>query len=159
MTTPSRDPVTTAHGLTAALTAMEQRLREAIEAARSASEERDQTLATYGKRNRRYIAVDVALTVLLAVFGFVSVQAASQASKATESAAAQHASLVSACQSANQTRVEQVQLWTHLYDQALTSRHLTAKQKADDERLIAYIHHVFAEKDCRAVYATSGPGK
>lgn len=116
-------------------------------------------LRTYGHHNRWFVLVDIGLTVLLTVFGYLSVHANTAAQHANDSAAAQHASLISACQSGNQTRAEQVQLWTHLYDEALSSGHVTAAQKAADERLIAYVRHVFAPKNCKAVYATSGPGQ
>jgi hypothetical protein len=139
--------------------------REALDAAQNLTKgmkslaDEVKRLRTYGHHNRWFVLVDIGLTVLLTVFGYLSVHADTQARNAAASAAAQHASLISACGSGNQTRAEQVQLWTHLYDQALTTHHLTAAQKAADERLIAYIHHVFAQKNCRAVYSTSGPGR
>lgn len=146
--TPDREALDTAQDLTAALGKMAAEVKR---------------LRTYGRHNRKFIFFDIALTVLLTVFGYLSVHAVNQASGARQIAAAEHANLVAACRAGNQTRAEQVTLWTHLAQVSTPPPRATKAQRAKDRQKIAallrYIHKTFAAKDCAAVYATSGPGR
>jgi cell division protein FtsB len=143
-----REALDTAQGLTRAVGSLSAEVKR---------------LRTYGRRNRAYVLVDVALTVLLAVFGAVSVHAANQAADASTAANQTRVSSISACQAGNVTRAQEVMLWTHLAQISKPPPHETPVQKAKDLRqidvLLAYIRHVFAKRDCEKVYATSGPGK
>ena len=120
-------------------------------------------LNEYGRTNRHLILVTFVSIALDLILTFLLVFTYGTARSASEAAAAQHATLISACQAGNQTRAEQIQLWTHLAAVSTPPPNATAAQKAKDRQQIAvllrYIHHVFAAKDCAAVYATSRPGK
>lgn len=94
-------------------------------------------LRTYGRRNRKYIAFDIVLTVAILVVSYLFAQ--------------QHSNLVAACQAGNQTRAQERGLWGHLYAGAL-QEHPTLAQLAADRKLIAYVNKTFANKDCAAVY-------
>lgn len=120
-------------------------------------------LRTYGRYNRKFIVVDIVLTILLTAFGYLSVHAANQAHSAGQVAAANHANLVAACQAGNQTRAEQVMLWDFLAHLSSPPPHLTKRELAANRKkvaeLLAYVRTIFAKKNCKRVYATSGPGR
>ena len=61
-------------------------------------------LRKFGKHNRAFILVDVALTILLTVFGYLSVHA-------TQSADSAKSAQLALCQAANTARAQQITLW------------------------------------------------
>jgi hypothetical protein len=148
MTTPDRDPVATAQGLTDALTGMAGELNR---------------LGAYGKRNRRLIwftivslAVDVALTV---VVGLLAVQSHHA------SVTAQHASAsnLALCQAGNTARAQNRELWDHLIQESLTSaprpgetpaQRAQAKKELDGLR--SYVNTIFGSRNCSALGKKDG---
>ena len=64
------------------------------------------------------------------------------------------ASVVQLCQAGNDSRAQQVTLWTHLIAISAPPPHQTAAQKAAREKLVtgflAYVRKVFAPRDCTA---------
>ena len=146
---------------------MSQQQNEAAQAARGLTESlREMTrelarLNRYGKTNRHLIWITFASIVLDLLLTFLLVFTYGTARSASEAAAAQHATLISACQAGNQTRAEQIQLWSHLAAVSKprpgTSKQEIAKEKVQVAALLAYVRRVFAPRDCAAVYATSSP--
>lgn len=93
------------------------------------------------RRGRRVIAalavsliIDVALTVVVSI-----------------TAAQVHATQISSCQTGNQTRAKEILLWEHLAALSITPE-TTAKQRAADDQLLAFIRVTFAPKNCVAIY-------
>jgi hypothetical protein len=76
------------------------------------------------------------------------------AAQATSRAVANRASVVQLCQSGNESRAQQVNLWTHLIAISAPPPHQTAVQRAARDTLIrqflAYVRTVFAPRDCAA---------
>jgi hypothetical protein len=64
------------------------------------------------------------------------------------------ASVVQLCQAGNESRAQQVTLWTHLIEISQPPPHETAAQKRQRQALIAgflaYVRKVFAPRDCAA---------
>lgn len=62
------------------------------------------------------------------------------------------ASVVQLCQAGNESRAQQVTLWTHLIQVSTPPPHETAAQKRQRQALItgflAYVRKVFAPRDC-----------
>lgn len=115
-------------------------------------------LNSYGRRNRHLIwgtiislAIDVALTVAVAVFAI-------EAHQANVTVAELHATQISACRLGNQSRSQQVALWVHIatVSSASPPPHESKKQLEKNKRtvaaLLAYIRRVFAPRDCQAIY-------
>jgi hypothetical protein len=168
VTSPSQpdraDPLGTAQALANALNGMSTRL----DAAKKASEERDEQLASYGRANRHRIwvtyalfAVDIALTVVVSIF---AVQAHSAASAANQVRAAS----VTSCASGNDTRQTLTQVFDHIFASFGPATGTPAQQAAADARLKAieaYYKGKLAARNCAAIYgvtpsaATSGTGK
>lgn len=94
-------------------------------------------LRKYGRRSRKWLVVDIILTVAVFVISYLFAQ--------------QHSTLVAACQAGNVTRTQERGLWGHLYKSAL-AEHPTPAQLAADRTLIAYVNKTFANRDCAAVY-------
>src|SRR5689334_7393606 len=69
---------------------------------------------------------------------------------------ANRASVVQLCQAGNESRAQQVTLWTHLVAISAPPPHETAAQKAVREarvrEFLAYVHHVFAPRNCAASF-------
>lgn len=159
---PQPDAVVTAEALTDALTGMTLQLA----AVQSGSEARDEALGKSGRRTRRMtiliaisVVLDIALTVVLAI---VAIQANSASSSAAETRAA---SVVS-CQASNQTRAQEVGLWTHLVNVSEAGPHpgqsaaQVAKSKVELAAFLAYVGQVFAPRNCQQIYgegAHAGP--
>jgi hypothetical protein len=146
--TPDREALDTAKGLTEQV----KGLREEVKG-----------LRTYGRRSRWYIFIDVALTIVLAVVTVVAIHASqdattarSSAASAKTAAAAEHSSLLASCVLGNQTRAQEIQLWTHLAQVASPAPHLTRAQIAQNRKkvaaLLAYIRTVFAPRPCQKLY-------
>jgi hypothetical protein len=134
-----------AQGLTAALERMAAELaatRADLEAARKASEDRDEALRRYGRKNRRLVvttlaslAVDVVLTVALALF---AVQA-------------HHVAVSSRnlCLSVNAARAQQLGLWSYLI--SISRKPATADDRARVAEFEQHLRVVFAPRDCNNV--------
>lgn len=62
------------------------------------------------------------------------------------------ASVTQLCQASNESRVQQITLWTHLVKISAPPPHQTAAQKQQRETLtrkfLAYVRTVFAPRDC-----------
>jgi hypothetical protein len=143
----SEETVATARQLTAALNGMEDRLREAV----TASEERDQAIARYGHRTRLMTwltvigwALDVALTVVIAV---VAVSAHDASTAASEN----RVSSLASCGQSNATRAAEIRLWDHIAALSITKK-TPPKALAADENLLAYIRATFRPLDCARLY-------
>lgn len=124
MSTP-QDPLTTAEGLRTALTGMTKELKR---------------LRRYGRHNRWFIAVDVLLTIVLALTGALAVHAAQTANQASSAQLA-------LCQAGNVSRAEQDGLWMFLI--RLSPPPKTAQGR---KVLTEFEHHlgvVFKPRDCR----------
>ena len=152
------------------------REQEAIEAARGLTEAVKGTadelaamrrelaaMNTYGKHNRRLIAglavsfaLDIVLTVVVAVFAIQAHDASSQAHVAASLAAQNHASALTFCRAANVSAAAQVRLTTYFVAitqpppgapgaQAVTTR-------ARDAALLVYVRRSFAPRDCVKIY-------
>ena len=140
MTEPKPDPIATAQGLTRAL-------QERTEETR---------LRRYGRLNRMFILVDIALTVLLAGVGALSAHAVSQSSAASTLAQQNHTAQIVTCQAGNQAREQNEQLWTFLINLSVAQPARpgeTAAEKAAGERLIRLLRGkvsaTFAPRDCQ----------
>lgn len=117
-------------------------------------------LRRYGRRNRRYIFIDVALTVVIAAVSWVAFDASATADQNGVTIAQLHATQVSGCLAGNQTRVQEIKLWEHLAKIASPAPHLTKAQIAANKRevaaLLAYIRMTFQPRDCAALYRLPG---
>jgi hypothetical protein len=134
------DPQKTARDLQRALEGMTEQLTQVKATLRR------------GKRVAAAIAVSLVLDVALTIgVSITAVQAGDASAKANATVAQLHSTQVSACRSGNQTRAEEVALWTHLASLSATSGRTPAQRKADDQ-LLAYIRSVFKPRDCTAVY-------
>jgi hypothetical protein len=67
---------------------------------------------------------------------------------------ASRASVVQLCQAGNESRAQQVTLWTHLVAMSAPPPHETAVQKQKRAALVreflGYVRKVFAQRDCTA---------
>ena len=96
-------------------------------------------LRNYGRFNRKFILFDIALTILLAGVGAVSVHATQTASHASSAQLA-------LCKSGNEARAQQIGLWDYLIK--LSPPPPTAQAR---ERLAKFEHHlnvIFAPRNC-----------
>jgi hypothetical protein len=127
--------VATTQDLTVALNGVETRLGEAIE--QGLAEAKDE-----GKRKlRQFLAGAVVLIMLAAVI--VSVIQL-------------HDSQISGCQAGNGSRAQQVQLWDHLVSISKPPQGESAaqasQQKHEVGQFLAYVHRVFAQRNCAKTY-------
>ena len=127
--------------------AVARRLASAVEALGVKVE----NLAAYGHRNRRMIwgliisiVLDLALTVVVAVF-------AVQAHDANTAAVAASQSELALCQAGNIARAQQVKLWTHLLSlpPAPGSPPRTKAQQQEIAAFGAYVQSIFHPRDCK----------
>lgn len=72
--------------------------------------------------------------------------------RAVQGGIANRATVTQLCEAANESRAQQVTLWTHLIGISAPPPHQTAAQKAARVKLItgflAYVRKVFAPRDC-----------
>jgi hypothetical protein len=72
--------------------------------------------------------------------------------RAVQGEIASRASVVQLCQAGNESRAQQVTLWTHLVQISAPPPHQTAAQRKQREALtrefLAYVRKVFAPRDC-----------
>jgi hypothetical protein len=141
--TPDREALDTAKGLTDAV----KGLREDVKG-----------LRRYGKRNRWFIAVDVALTIVLAAVTVIAIHASSDASSATASASSARAAAAVAardnralCLSGNAARKAQIEPWEILI--SLSTPPKSAKQKHLIDLFIDKLHQIYAPRNCSHITA------
>lgn len=164
---PQPDPAetnATAQVLTAALNGVSVRLDKVkadSEAAKKASEDRDDALKRAGRRTRLGLALDIVLTIVIALLAVQNNSTSARVSSAdarvaaaTAEANATRAASVSACQSTNVARAENAQLWRYvigLLDMPRPGE--TAAQEAKGAEVIADLRArvagTFAPRDCR----------
>ena len=139
--TPPRDAITTAQGLTGALQGVTDEIKQ---------------LRRYGRFNRRFIIVDIALTVLLAFVGGLSAHAVSQSSAASVLAQQNHTAQIVTCQAGNQARAQNEQLWAYVITLLTSSPPrpgTTAAQKAEAARVVALlrakVETTFESRNCQ----------
>jgi hypothetical protein len=101
-------------------------------------------LRRIGRRNTAFIIIDVALTILLAAVGYVSVHAA-------QSAAHANSAQLALCQAGNVARAQQIQIWTHLIAVSATGKPQTAQQLKTAAEFAVYIRRSLAPRDCAAL--------
>lgn len=113
-------------------------------------------LRKYGRHNRRFIIVDVILSILLAAVSLVAFQASQRAGDASLVAASEHTNLIASCRLTNESRAASVMLWEHLAQVAKPAPGSTPKQIAADKqqvaKLIAYVRTVYRPRDCTTLY-------
>lgn len=127
MTPPDREAITTAQDLSKSLTAMAAEVKR---------------LRTYGRRNRLFVLVDIALTAAVFLAGGIGIHAADQAATADSAQLA-------LCRSSNVSRAQQVELWDYLLSLAQPP-----KTKQGRELIAKFEHHlhvVFAPRDCSSL--------
>ena len=99
----------------------------------------------YGHRNRAMIwALAVAVVLILAAGIVVN---GVQASNASDLARQVHATQVSTCQQGNVTRQQQIQIWDYVLA-VPPATPPTAREKKIRADFQAYVHRVFAARDC-----------
>jgi len=109
------------------------------------------TLQAYGQHNRRYIwglvvslALDVALSIVVAVF---AVQASEASSLANQNRQAQRTT----CEAGNQARAVSIQLWNYVLDATKDDpRNQTPERKALIAKFRTYMESAYAQRDCNA---------
>ena len=125
------DAVQAARDQTAAMTALADEVKR---------------LRRFGRNNRKFIVVDVLLTLALAATGAVSVHATQTAN----SAAANNRSL---CQSSNVARAQSIELWDYLLalPPAKGAAPPSAQQKERAAAFRAFLDKVYQPRDCAHV--------
>lgn len=130
----------------AALTESVERLTIAV--AEVARRERRSRIALF------WTAVGLALDLLLSVgLGFVAIEAR----KAGDSAEANQSNARVTCESANQSRLAQIQLWTYVLDEVSKAPGRTPEQIKLVRDFRVYISQVFAQRNCDDPAATVRP--
>lgn len=146
------ETVDAADRLTAALTVMAGQL-EAVNKRLDLAEKA-------AKRSRRIIVglvvslvLDVTLTILVTVFALQAHDASAQASATV---AQLHASEIESCDASNQTRLQEIALWSHLASVSKPSPTETPAQAAAGKKAVqqflAYVVRVFAPRNCADLY-------
>lgn len=119
-------------------------------------------LRKYGKRSRRYIVIDIVLTVVIAAVSYVAVHAENSAHQNGVTLSQLHQTQLNGCVAGNQTRAQEIALWMHLaqVSRDQSAPHLTERQIAQNKKevaaLLAYIRTTFAARDCAALYKLPG---
>jgi hypothetical protein len=94
---------------------------------------------------RAFVFLSVLTVLLSAAAYYFSV-------RAVQGEIASRASVVQLCQASNESRAQQVTLWTHLIAISQPPPHETAAQKrqrqATTREFLAYVRTVFAPRDC-----------
>ena len=101
---------------------------------------------TVSQGTARAFVVLAALSLLLsAASGWIAV-------RAVQGELSSRASVVQLCQAGNDSRAQQVILWTHLVAISVPPPHETAaarqKREATVTAFLAFVHKVFAPRDC-----------
>jgi len=106
-------------------------------------------LKTFGRRNRLFIAVDVALTVLLSVFGALTVHATQSADQATRFADQIHANNVAGCEANNVRLTKQEKALDAILSQVPPQN---AVERAIVAKDLGFIMAGWAPRNCQAAY-------
>lgn len=111
-------------------------------------------LRTSGRRTWKFVLFDIALTVLLTVFGFIAVRASEAATQNRQSA------LIS-CQSTNTAREQNAQLWAYILTLFAPRPGETAREREQGEKVLAALRSkvdiTFAPRDCAALVDGKAP--
>jgi hypothetical protein len=117
---------------------------------------RQDALVKYGHRNRFLIwltfasvAISVTAMVLLILVNAAAQSAASQSAANTAAISAQHQNQVTACRLANQSRAQQVTVWTRVL--GLTNSNVSTRT-VKGRQLLAFIREVDERRDCNSIY-------
>lgn len=113
-------------------------------------------LASYGRRNRQLIywtaaglLVDLIVSVALILVAVQANNASHRATEATSAAAQNRQNAKVTCESGNQARLAQIQLWTYVLDlSAQSNPNPTPEQRKRIADFRTYINQVFAPRDC-----------
>lgn len=132
-----QDPIATAQGLTTAVQALAGEVSQ---------------LRKYGRNNRRFVVVDIALTVLLSGVGALSVHAAQAADQA-------QAAQLALCKLGNESRAEQLQIWTHVIALSAAGKTQTAQQKETAAAFRVYLGQAVAPRDCARIATGKAAGR
>jgi hypothetical protein len=134
----------------AALTEAANELVEQIHRLNVDSGQQLVTLARRASSNRRMIyalaaslALDVMLTVALLLVGIRATNAGNRADQV-------HAQQIGTCQSSNDARAAQVQLWDYILSLP-SPRPRTNEQQRQLDQFRAYVNTVFAPRDCSRI--------
>lgn len=162
-------PVTAPEPPPQPLTALEtaQALQHALEDMRGDLKDATSRLATAEQREQRRwrvvlglavsFAFDIVLTVVVTI---ATVQAHAASDRANATVSELRAVQLASCQSGNQTRAEQITLWSHLAAVSQPAPGATEEQVKKDKQqitaLLAFIKHVFAPKPCQKLYSIKG---
>lgn len=126
MTTPAdRDPIATAKGLTDVVRGLTEEVVR---------------LRKYGRTNRRFVVVDILLTLAVFLAGGIGVNAIQKASDA-------NSAQLALCQAGNVSRAQQIDLWDYVL--SLSKPPQTAEQRAVVAKFEQHLHQVFAPRDCQ----------
>lgn len=121
---------------------------ERLEAAMRELTDEVTTLRDYGRHNRQFIwGLIAAIVIALASTGF-AVTASLQAKEATSQARRNAETAKITCETGNEGRRLQTQLWTYVLDLSEKSPNLTAYQKKQIAAFRGYIATVYAPRDC-----------
>jgi hypothetical protein len=113
-------------------------------------------LSAYGHRNRRMIwgliisiALDVTLTVVVAVFAVQAHDANTSAAAARAVAAVAQQDSQALCEAGNVARAQQVDLWDYVL--SLSRKPTTPEQEKVVAQFEQHLHAVFAPRNCAAL--------
>lgn len=99
------------------------------------------------KRHVRLLAISLALDVLLTVaFGYISIRTADLASKADSNRAA----LVRSCETANQSRSDNREIWDYVLELSQRPSTTPAEQETRD-KFVAKVNETFKPRNCSEV--------
>ena len=145
----------TAQTLANALDGMARELK----AVNDNSEQRDAALRRSASRTRLGLALDIVLTVVIALLAWQNSNTASRVSSADARAAAAtasemalHSAQISGCQSGNAERKGELALWTYLFHAS------TPGSKAQQEavaKFMVLVGDTFAPRNCSSLYSLS----
>ena len=156
------DPVAVALAMTEAVNGLSERLDQV----KTDSEARDDAETKARKRNDRrgyaFVAIDVILTIALAVLSVIVVRisgdadrANARADSASAAASALHAAQISGCQAGNESRRQQLAIWDYLLAETKAE---TPKQAAQLAAFRHLLDTTFAPRDCARVYSLNPTG-
>jgi hypothetical protein len=105
-------------------------------------------LRTYGQHNRAMIWGLIASILLSIGMGVVAISASLQAKSATSQSKRNAENARITCETGNEGRRLQTQLWTYVLDLSSQNPDLTAYQKKQIAAFRGYISIVYAPRDC-----------
>lgn len=115
-------------------------------------------LSEYGRNSRHMIlalgvslVLDLALTVIVAIFAVQAHDASDAATTATSTARHAYASNKALCVASNTSRRQTIQVWVHLLDEAGPPK--TAASRRFEDSFIAYLNKTYAPRNCSTLGA------